>query len=305
MEIQAIRELLRQGQSVKALEALIALIERDSRFKDNLLRTLRVTEANLNAVRQQELKGILPFQEAQREYARATDTLLAVLDDVEAGRVPAVAAPLSSRNRMRWIFGSVGALLLLSAAAFWLLRERCPEFSGEKNGLKVLIFEFQPVVENAGERARPGLVLRERIEQLAPGKIPVSIALRSDEYGKRVNSFDAALKIGKRCGADLVVWGVYQSMERDSFRVKIRSQFTREGGTAVNTEFRPLRDLASLANKNDTFREFDDAFFSLCAMVAIERDRWVVAQRWLKRIKDPQPADMAMQEMVDKRLPGR
>ena len=61
MDTTAIRELLSQGETGKALEEAIALLKKDVRYKANHLRTLLVLEGEYSAVRQKELKGILAF----------------------------------------------------------------------------------------------------------------------------------------------------------------------------------------------------------------------------------------------------
>lgn len=114
MNTTAIRELLRQGHTGKALQALIALLEPDKRFKNNLLRTARVNDAHYNAVREKELKGILTFPEAQREYNRINDVLLALLNDLDEGRVPDETPPATPRRYWPLTLGGGGIVIALS-----------------------------------------------------------------------------------------------------------------------------------------------------------------------------------------------
>lgn len=120
MNTQPIREHLRRGETGEALRALIALLEPDKRYRNNLLRIARLNEADYNAVRQKELKGLLSFPEAQREYARLNDALLAVLDDLEEGRVPADTAAPGKRRYQPWIVGLVVALAIIAGARQYL-----------------------------------------------------------------------------------------------------------------------------------------------------------------------------------------
>lgn len=72
---ESVRQQLQQGETGGALDTLIKYLESEGK-QTELLRTLRVVQANYNAAKQQELKGILAFQEAQREYSKVNDALL-------------------------------------------------------------------------------------------------------------------------------------------------------------------------------------------------------------------------------------
>src|SRR6218665_2592732 len=100
--ILAFRALLRQGDTGSALETLRLFLEENSRRFPDALRTLQVLQANYAAARQQEQKGILSFQEAQREYSRINDALLTVADDLENGRSRGVS-PGQTRRRRTWL----------------------------------------------------------------------------------------------------------------------------------------------------------------------------------------------------------
>jgi|GEM_PF-2517932 len=94
----AAREALRQSDTARALELVIAHLEATRQHADTV-RTLRVVEANYHAARQQELKGILAFNEAQREYNKLNDNLLAVLDALAEGKT---LPPLVTPARPHW-----------------------------------------------------------------------------------------------------------------------------------------------------------------------------------------------------------
>lgn len=291
--IESIRALLSQGDSGKALQLLIGLLEKDSRFKDNLLRTLRVAEANFNLVRQQELKGILSFQEAQREYSKVNDTLLAVLDDFEAGRVPSVA--VASENRRRWIWIGGGVVLLLAALAFWLLRGReagCPKFE-KKDALHVLVLPF----DKLGEReARPASLIQSEIQGLTKkGGFPAEVRIKTKGEQSDVNSQDAE-RLGRQCEADLVIYGQYLAFEKDSIRVRMGFKFLKGGGAEGELPFKTFRDITEV----QAARDLKDAVFSLCAMIAIQNKNWEFAKRWVGRIREKEPQEMAMADWLEK-----
>lgn len=103
------RELLSQGDTAKALKALIAHLEKSGSQPD-YLRSLRLIEANFNTVRQQEIKGILDFSEAKREYARTNDALLTIMEALQSGKIPSVGLTGTGdgRQRQSWRFGYPG-----------------------------------------------------------------------------------------------------------------------------------------------------------------------------------------------------
>jgi hypothetical protein len=293
--IESIRALLGQGDTGKALQLLIGLLEKDTRFKDNLLRTLRVAEANFNATRQQELKGILSFQEAQREYSKVNDTLLAVLDDFEAGRVPSVTVP-PGENRRRWLWIGGGAVLLLAALAFWLLRKGdagCPKFEN-KDALHVMILPF----DNLGKiEAKPAFRIQNEIQELTKkGGFPAEVKIRTQGAQSDVTSQDAE-RLGRQCDADLVIYGQYLAFEKDSIRVKMGFKFLREGGREVNLPFKTFRDITDV----QPARDLQDAVFSLCAMIALRNKNWEFAKRWTGRIREKEPQELAMADWLEKR----
>lgn len=300
MEVQAIRELLRRGETGKALEVLIGLLEKDSVYKDNLLRTLRVAEASYNAVRQQELKGILSFQEAQREYSRVTDTLLAVLDDFEAGKVPVTAAAAApGRQRMLYLAGGGVLLLLVAAFALWKLRGKpqgCPEFN-RKDALHILILPFDNL---GGMEAKPALLIQDNIQNLTEkAKIPAEVKFSAREL-KAGDFSQNAEDIGRRCNADLIIYGKYKAFDKDSIRVKMGFRFLKGGGLAGSGPFMTFRDITEV----QPTRDLQDAVFSLCAMIAARDRNWPVAKRWMEKIREKDEAESRMAAWVNKKVPG-
>lgn len=293
--IQTVRNLLSQGDTGQALQLLIGLLEKDSRFRDNLLRTLRVAEVNYNAVRQQELKGILSFQEAQREYSKITDTLLAVMDDFEAGRVPATGLATSGSRQKWWAVGGA-AILVLGALAFWLLRGRdagCPIFENDK-AFHVMVLPFDNLINE--REAKPEVRIRNDIQELtkkAEILAEVKVNERNDMRG--LNSQNAE-QLGRKCKADLVIFGQYQAFEKDSIRVKMGYKFLKEGGAEFAGAFKTFRDITAV----EPTRDLQDALFSLCAKIAMSEENWEFAKRWMSRIREKNAEEMATTDWLER-----
>lgn len=296
-DVGTIRALLSQGDTGKAVQLLIALLEKDARFKDNLLRTLRVVEANFNATRQQELKGILPFQEAQREYSKVNDTLLAVLDDFEAGRVPAVnAATYGVVNRRLWVVAG-GVILLLGAVAFWLLKgekSECPKFENPQ-AIRVMILPFAKL---GGDDAKPALRILDGIQDLTKkADIKAEVKLNTRVTEERLDA-QAAEQLARACGADLVVFGQYKAFGKDSIRVKVGYKLLKGGGFDSDSPFKTFRDITDV----QPVRDLQDAIFSLCTMLAAREGKWTFAKRWTERIREKNTEEMEMSGWIDKKM---
>lgn len=294
LDVATVRSLLSQGDTAKAVQLLIALLEKDFRYKDNLLRTLRVAEANFNATRQQELKGILPFQEAQREYNKVNDTLLTVLDDFEAGRVPARSLPTSGASR-KWLWAGIGGALLMGILVFWLLKGRnagCPSFD-DKQALHVLILPFDRL---GASEARPAIRIRDGIQELTQkAGIKAEVKISPSDPKEDMNSQEAE-RMARVCDADLVIFGQYQAFAKDSIRVKMGFKFVREGGAAFNGPFKTFRDVTAV----QPTRDLEDALFSLCAIIAMRNRNWQFAKKWMGRIREKDSQEMAMADWLDR-----
>lgn len=289
MDIQSLRELLRQGETGKTLTGFIAYLQQDARYKDNLLRTLQVLESKYNAVRQKELKGILTFQEAQREYNETTDALLALLDEVEAGRVPAPPIRPVFRNMVMAAFA--GGMLLLAVfvlfKAFGKKAPDCPAFD-RANTLHVLVLPF----DRLGDKSAPvELRIQESISTLTQkAKIPVQVAVSPQQENSQP-SLQVAERLGQACGADLVIYGMYKAFDSgDSLRVNMGFKYLKAGGEAGSIPFKTFRDITDVT----ATRDLEDALFSICAMIAVSDKNWDAAKRWMDKIKDKEDNEEKM-----------
>ncbi|MBK6930592.1 MAG: hypothetical protein IPH12_06845 [Saprospirales bacterium] len=293
MEIQSIRELLRQGETGKALEALTVYLELDARYTNNFLRTIRVLEANFNTVRQKELKGILPFQEAQREYSRANDALLAILDDLEAGRIPADALRAAGPGRRAaWL----GGLVLLAVAGFLVWRflskntAGCPAFE-RKQALHVLVLPFDRL---GAQPAQVDLRIQQDISALTRRvKIPVEVKIAPPHLDNS-SSLELAERQGKNCSVDLVIYGQYKAYEKDSIRVNLGFSFIGGNMSTADLPFNTFRDITDVKVP----RGLEDALFSVCSMIAMRAKKLDVAERWMNKIKEKDATETKMAQWI-------
>lgn len=293
--IAAARDFLREREIGKALQTLLDGLANDPQL-DATERTVRVLESNFASVRQQEQRGVLSFDEAQRAYNKVVDSLLSVMEDVEAGRVS--AAP-GEPQKKRWVWLAAGAagLLVVVAAAFFFAQDRpvCPEFESGKN-VKILVLPFQNV---GATQAKPALILQNRIRELTlKNNLSATVGVLRNYDADRENPSPAdATRLCAKCRAELVIWGQY-SVGTDSSRVAIQYKFLsdgREGGTDVLA----FKDITALQGGR-MVKGLDDAIFSLCGMIAMREQRWDLAKKWLEKVREPDSTDKAMQDWLSK-----
>lgn len=292
--LDAAQALLRQGDTGAALETLRLFLEENKRQYAHAYQILGTLQASYGATRQNELKGILSIQEAQREYNRVNDALLSLLADLTAGRQPVTVA--TSRRRMAWLMGGA-AVLLIVALVVWVFRDNqhCPTFKMEDT-LHVMLLPFQRVEGNA---KKPEIVLQDNIRQKThDNNLPAEVEIFGN-YDSEKNNPDAAsaAELGRHCDAHLVVWGNYS--DSDSTRVNVKYVFTHNEQKSGSTGFQSYSNLTALQSGVLLNRTLDDAIFSLCAMMALRADNLPLAKKWLGKVKEPGEQDSAMIQIVN------
>lgn len=308
---EMVRQHLQQGETGAALHTMITYLEAEGK-QEELLRTLRVVQANYNAAKQQELKGILAFQEAQREYSKVNDALLSTIDDLSAGRNTGTSAR-PAPNRNWWIIG--GAALLVVAVVAAILFFRKPKTAdpvagkGDESGVKCPQFRpadyrimLIPFISLNDQVARPALSIQMRIRDLTRNNnisADVEIA-EGHTMATSLPDFVRAKKKGDQCNANVVIWGQYEKVG-DSTLVDVHYVFT-EGSKVVsgNTDFHPFRSLSALqqSGKSSGLRSLDDAILSLCSIMAVHAGKPEVAEKWLAEIDNSSEKDDSLQQAI-------
>jgi len=312
---ESVRELISQGDADQALQVLIGFLEKDG-SQPETLRTLRVVEANYRAARKQEAKGILDFSDAQREYAKTNDFLVSVVDDLIAGRKPvpgfAGTGDGGARNALLpWLIGG-GILIILGVlAGIWLSKSpeqqddqksgvnteafQCPKFRDK--GFKVMVLEFQKL---SGEDSKPELGIQSRIRDLTErNNINVDVKILSEEaFGGNTPDIQDAKGLGNQCMADMVIWGEYEKA-KDSIEVDIRYAFTNSEWPA-GTASRTFKNISEIKADRMRINDLDEAVFRLCYALALHEDRMDLAEKWINKIKNPNPREEEWKEMLKK-----
>lgn len=302
----SVRELLSLGDTGDALQVLLTYLEKEGTRPD-LLRTLRVVESGYHATRQQEIKGILDFSQAKREYAQVNDALLAVLEDLIRGRSQSAGNPRN--KRLPWIIGG-GIFMLLCLLVGWWYSQRstvsqnpddpfanleCPKFRPE--GIKVLVLEFQKL---GGNDSKPEFGIQTRIRDLTHQKMDTDVRiLPANAFGGETPGTREATTLGKHCQASLVIWGQYDQ-GKDSIEVDIRYAFTDPvwpPGAALQT----FKNVTELKTDHMKISDLDEAVLRLCTALALHENRMDLAEKWLNRIKAPNVRERGWKEVLEKR----
>lgn len=299
---EQVEQLIRAGETGRALTLLGDLLKPYPDYTETL-RLLSVLDGNFNRTRQQELKSVLSFQEAQLAYNKINDSLLALLGELKSGRKPAPAETPQSGNKNLIRIAAVLVLLTLAAVSgYWLSRPKsqeddaqktdkqslvCPKFKGL--GRKILLLPFQRV---SGADARPELLIRARIQSISSkNNFPLDVEIAPD-FNVNDQNPDAndALEFGRQCNTEMVVYGFYAgSGNSDAVQLDARfvlPKLNLEGGTG----FQKLPEIVSIGT-SPAFRSIDDAVFSLCGMMALNAGNPELARKWLEKVEKKDARD--------------
>ncbi|MBC7778397.1 MAG: hypothetical protein H7246_23395, partial [Phycisphaerae bacterium] len=301
------------GDADQALQVLIAFLEKDGSHPE-MLRTLRVIEANYRAARKQEAKGIIEFSEAQREYAKTNDALVSIVDDLISGRKPApgfsgTGDGGSRRPWLPWLIGGGILFLLGIAAAVWFsqsktnkdsvanaVTQQCPKF--RQDGFKVMVFEFQRL---SGEDSKPELGIQTRIRDLTErNKVNADVKILSAKaFDENTPSLKEATELGSQCQADMVIWGQYEKAE-SSISVDIRYAFTAPewpSGAAIET----FKNVSEIKADQMKITNLDEAVFRLCTAMALHENRIDLAEKWLNKLQQPNAREVEWKKRLEKK----
>jgi hypothetical protein len=283
------RELLSNGETGKAFQTLIIALSQQSN-QDQLLQSLRVGEANYNNTRQQELKGILSFSEAQREYAKSNELIFNALQTLESG----TSDNFLSKKKYWWaVLPILG--LLAGLTYFFYPSTNCPDFDKTKR-IKIMLLPFQ----NVGDRkAKPEVVLQTKIRTITQkNNLSTDVEILQNFNSEKENpDFDEAGKLGNICCVNLVVWGQY-SVGTDSSRINIQYKSILDGSNG-ESDFLAVKDVTALQS-GQMNKGLEDIVLSLCTMIAIREKRLDKAEEWLLKMKEKDGNDMAMLDWVQK-----
>lgn len=280
---ELIRNLIRHGDTRAAIQSLYHLLA-DVPNGETLQRSVMVLEQEYAAVKQQEINGILGFQEARRQHNRISHALLELLDDAVNGRF----VRDNPANKRRWLWIAIGAAVAIISCAVWVLladkgAADCPTFSA--SGKRVLILPFANI---GGKDFRPEIALQERIRMLSEkNNFPLSVELLKRPELTDENPDHASIRpLAERCGADMVIWGAYD-FTSDSLLLQTKYLIVDiKRSESGSSGFQPFKNALNMQS-GMLLSGLDDAVLSLCGLMAIQDNKLELAEKWLKKVKNP------------------
>ncbi|MBK8556112.1 MAG: hypothetical protein IPL65_10265 [Lewinellaceae bacterium] len=119
MALQAVldksKDLIRQGETGKAISVLLDALDQDKVRYADTIRTLELVASDFNLTRKKEQRGTLQASELQIAYNKSNEALLGIIDALGTG-VPPLPAIAARVHWKRWIL-----LLIPLAMLMWML----------------------------------------------------------------------------------------------------------------------------------------------------------------------------------------
>jgi Effector-associated domain 11 len=281
--LTAARQLLADGETEKAIDLLSSGLHASIDGKSDYLDQLTLLSGAWSSYQKKLNIGTLAGTEAAVEGARLNERLLALMNDIGAGRE---SEPTVQSNSKRYLWLAVAAgILLLAGLAFWYNKSRalpkCPTFASQPKW-KIAVLPFT----NLGDRAaKPEQVLASTINQIT-AKNGLSVeATVWDASQKRIQKQEQ--KLLEKCGTDLLITGQYVILQDDSLQVSLNYQFS-DMRPAIQTDFYGFRNIAALSSGQFKDNSITDAIFSLCTVIALREDNDTLTQKWMANIKQPE-----------------
>ncbi len=214
--IQLVRGNLLKGKTEEALTEIAGFLDKQGTSAiDEYNLVIKLTN-QFRQTKQSELANLISFEDAQVIYSQINNSLLTLLKNLET---PESKSVLLKKKRPIWPFATLGGLLLVAAAAYFLWpgteAESCPTFAPD-TAFDILVLPFNPLT---GEEVTPThrlfeIGLNRLIDDYdLTGEANVesyaeSIALQ-DDYPTGVQD---ARGISENCGSQLIIWGITEKL---------------------------------------------------------------------------------------------
>jgi len=283
MNKNTVKKLVQEGKTKEAISTLKGLV-----IGKEMGHFISIIEAEFNTLNQEILRGTIDTEQKQLRTNRINDKLLTLLDhDVTKVKKD------SSRKKILLLLIPI-SLLVLTGLYFYLSNNSiadCPQFK-QTSINKILLIPF----ENVGnETAKPHIVLRDRIHELANKKdLSTSIKLGS---AKENLSIDDAPKLAASCDANVIIWGKYSNAS-DSLRLILQYYFLDHPEWSETSDLVTLKDVTSIQN-GTMLKNLEDAIMSLCSIIAIRQEKKELTKKWLNKIEHKEGIDLKLIEVLN------
>ena len=282
-----VRSLIQSGRTTDVFALL-----RKHPLAAHAQKSLAIIEAEYFELRQEEIRGLLNFEERQIRRNRVNNKLLSLLEE---------APPLSKKSRLYrpyFLLILPIAVVLLGLLISWNRIPApadyiCPSFkNGYNNNIMVL-----PFMDLGKNEAKPQLVLRDRINKLTEKNNLSSIA-QLGTHIENLTMHDAA-ETAKKCNANVIIWGTYLN-SADTMKLILQYCFTEHPDWNNSGELMKFKDVTQLHNGR-MLKDLDDAILSLCGIIALREGNNKIAKKWFDKVVHKEAIDRIALEVLDKR----
>ncbi|MEM1319988.1 MAG: tetratricopeptide repeat protein [Bacteroidota bacterium] len=222
--ISSIREQISVNQTEDALKALIDFFDKRTEDFGKMAKAVRLISSDFYELRQRQLQDTIKPEDHQRELNKIQGRLLALMDDLEAGRVSPSEQPAASPWKKYTLYALLGAGLV--TLGLWFggvlnFQKGCPGFD-DNAAFRLLLL---PLKSLDGSEASFASSIKSGLDDITQGQ-NVSIKVHSNydiEQEGLPGSSDAEV-IGTECDAEMVIWGTYEK-PKDNYLVNIKYFF--------------------------------------------------------------------------------
>ena len=299
--IQKVKAFLLEGQTAQALDALIAFLEREEKYEQLLHLAINV-RSEYSRLQDEQSQGFISSDEANARLNRLNARLLDLLDRLADGRLK-VESTLTAQGGQRKKILLIGIPLLLLIGAylgyrFWPSppadgeKISCPDFA-PKADMRVLLLPFKSIT---GDELKAEYTVKQRLDDLAYEKdLPVQVQI-FERFYERPNAnfpgFRQAEKIGRRCHADLILWGTAE--ETPDKRIVLTSKFKFLGDEQAfqvkqlklegETDLIAVNSISSLLQEGTFTQDVETLILSFYGLMAHQEGRYAEAVEALEEV---------------------
>ncbi len=310
--IQLARQQISEANLEQALTTLITFLQSEQRYHA-LHRAAIQALGQYRKIRQDEVAGIVSFDNAKLSYNQIMHSALQLLDQLETGATkPVGEAPTSKRL---WVWGLAALLMAALIGIFvWQTLDRadsvaqqtsaCPAFSAA-SAFNILLFRFQTF----GDRSlNTHQAIRQRLgDFISNYGIPVEVGIYQDKGDDSAlpTSLKAAESIAHTCQAHLVIMGSEEAgptgniiTTRYRF-LNLGEQFTfRRLRINERMEIDTLTSISSITTQGSITGNWEQAILLLFGIVAHETNNNEAAVQLLTQTAPADSASNLLKGMV-------
>jgi hypothetical protein len=291
-KLEQARQALADADTEQAIDLLQEIAENQAyqiEHRDQYRDQVTLLSSQFAQYQRKTSIGTLAGTEASVESARLNESILFLINAIQAGRALDHTSPVNRSKKTRWLYIGITCLLLVGGIWYFFRGKvvQCPDYQTAATW-KIAVLPFV----NLGDRAaKPEEVLITSINAITKKNQLSAIA-------KTWQTKEEALKALKpnaleHCGVDLLVTGQYVVLKSDSIEVSLTYVFS-DARPPIQTGFESFKNIAALSQSSMQNRSLSDAVLSICTLLAMRENRSELASKWLGKIEKPSDWEMEL-----------